>query len=127
MNAIQPFATGAPVFPSLQEEATLGFDVNFTPAGWPLFLQFKIADYLSRRGKFAGEHNNCPYFRISLYKRNESFQHQNLKQLAKIEPEVYYATPAFVREQDFNRFFSTSEIFTNTVFIRVEDVPDLRV
>jgi|SRR5579883_2957397 len=68
VNAIQPFAKGVPFFPSLQEEANIGFDVNFTPAGWPLFLQFKVAEYITRGGRFKADHGNRPYFRVSIYK-----------------------------------------------------------
>ncbi len=52
-------------------------------------------------------------------------QHQKLKALAIREPEVYYAVPAFIREEDFNSFFANGDVFTNTVFISLRDVPDL--
>ena len=122
MNVLYPTASGAPFFPSLQREASLGYDINFTAAGWPLFLQFKLADYMTRRAKYSRLYNG-PFYRVAVHRRKDSDQHNLLKSLATREPEVYYVAPAFRRQRDFNRLFVNDEVFTNTVFIPLDVLP----
>lgn len=123
MSAISPAARGVPFFPSLQQEASLGYDVNFTTAGWPLFLQFKLADYMTRRAKYAPIYGGRPFFRVAAHRRKDSNQHNLLKRLAMLESEVYYVAPAFYRQREFTRFFVDGEVFTKTAFIPLQILP----
>jgi hypothetical protein len=88
MNALQPAIVGAPLFPALLQEGKSGYDVSFVPTGWPLFLQFKLAEYLkTRRSKYWRDHH-MPYFRLAIHKRRHSRQHNLLRELSRIESEV---------------------------------------
>ncbi len=124
MNALYPNASGVPFFPSLQQEASKGFDVDFTTAGWPLFLQFKLAEYLTRRAKYL-QYYGGPYYRVAIHRRKDSRQHNLLKNLTLRESEVYYVAPAFRHQSDFNRLFVSGEIFNKTAFFPLNGLPSL--
>lgn len=124
MNALYPNARGVPFLPSLQQEASKGFDIDFTLAGWPLFLQFKLAEYMTRHAKYSQLYNG-PYYRVAIHRRKDSRQHNLLKDLSLREPEVYYVAPAFRHQSDFNRLFVSGEIFNKTVYIPLNDFPSL--
>jgi hypothetical protein len=123
-NALFSTASGVPFLPSLIQEKKLGYDVNFTAMGWPLFLQFKLSEYLSFHSSYSRSRGE-PCYRISVYRLLDSDQHNLLKGLAGREPEVYYAAPAFSRQSDFNRYFINGEIINKTVFISLESLPSL--
>ena len=125
MNAFRPTMVGSPLFPSLLEEANLGYDVAFAPTGWPLFLQFKLARYMKQRNaKYWGDYN-APYFRIDMHKRDKSNQHNLLRDLSKVEPEVYYAAPCFYQKSDFDNFFVTDRILMKSQFFPVSVLPKI--
>jgi hypothetical protein len=44
-----PWVVEAPVFPTQRNEAQLGWDVRFPVVGRPVFIQFKVAEALTRR------------------------------------------------------------------------------
>lgn len=58
---------GAPVFPSLQQEGSTGggYDVHLPAIPYPLFLQFKIPQVLSRHSSL------CPPGYVAPYSREE--------------------------------------------------------
>lgn len=120
--------SSAPRLPSLLEEAKIGYDVEIPRRGLPLFLQFKLAQYLkpNSRARCSSSYNQ-EFFRITLYKRTKSRQHNLLCELAQKSPHVYYTAPAFYLERDFNRFFINENIINNSVFIplrRLEEIKD---
>jgi hypothetical protein len=125
MNALQPAVVGTPLFPSLVAEAALGYDVDCTPAGWPIFLQFKLADYLKTRRAKQWPAYGVPYFRVTVRRRIHSSQHNLLRALSEAESEVYYAAPAFYRQTEFNQAFVSNEILSESAFIPLRDLPDL--
>ncbi len=125
MNGLQPQITGVPLFPSLVQEAELGWDVNFKPTGWPLFLQFKLSDHMQRSRARYWSLYGSPYFSIAIRRRDHSQQHNLLKALATFEPEVYYAAPAFYREADFNTAFVSNTMTVQTMFIPLASLPSL--
>jgi hypothetical protein len=125
VNALQPDIVGAPLFPSLVAEATVGYDVDFTPTGWPIFLQFKLADCLKTRRAKQWTYYGAPYFRMSIRKRTHSNQHTLLRGLSATEPEVYYAAPEFYRQADFNVAFVSNSIIMNSMCAPLKDLPDL--
>lgn len=117
-----PYTTGVPFFPSLIQEKTRGYDVNFTNTGWPLFLQFKLSDYLTLHSSYSRS-RGAPCYRISVHRLQDSDQHNLLKGLSSREPEVYYAAPAFSTQGEFNRYFVNGEVFNKTTFIPLSSLP----
>ncbi len=107
----------APVFPSLLEEADLGYDVKFSFIGSSLFLQFKTSDYLEKpNAKYWNEFKG-PHFRFRLYRLDRSSQHNRLVLLAEKEPHVYYCAPLFNSEADFSTFFLKEELSDKSVAV----------
>jgi hypothetical protein len=125
MNALQPDVVGAPLFPSLRAEAGTGTDADFSPAGCPLFIQFKLAAYMKTARAKQWATYGGPYFRVVVPSRTRSNQHNLLRELSKVEPEVYYAAPAFYRQIEFNQAFVNDEILLQSRFIPLRHLPDL--
>jgi hypothetical protein len=125
MNGLGSAISGTPLFPSLFEEAQKGYDVDFTLAGWPLFLQFKLADYLSIGNSKQYSFYGSPYFRFSIRPINKSKQHNLLKDLSKEEPEVYYVAPSFYKLVSLNDLFKSVSIFMQSVFVPLTDLPSI--
>ncbi|PVA08804.1 hypothetical protein DC366_17020 [Pelagivirga sediminicola] len=74
---------GAPVFPNLVQEATLGYDVRIDFPAVPLFFQYKLPELMTRASAFEIAGGLCPgltleFFRIALMRRDVSAQHQLL-------------------------------------------------
>lgn len=116
----------APILPSLQQEATDGWDVKLPIYGVDYYYQFKISDYLSRRnakyirdGTYPG-----PYFQFLLYKKNYNSQHQNLRRLSKTHENVYYVAPEFKDTDEFNNAFLSKTISAGSRLIRVAECTD---
>lgn len=123
IDSLKPSIQGAPMFPSLIEEAKLGFDVSFKKTGWPLYLQFKIPEYLTNRTAREYSFHRHPYWRISIRQSQRSQQHNLLVNFAKNEPNVYYATPTFHTELDFHNYYLGNGILTNSLFIPLSLLP----
>ena len=59
-----PNADAVPYFPSLRQEAQLGYDLKIGFPGFPVFIQFKIAEGLTRRRSKYWQTYGRPYFRF---------------------------------------------------------------
>src|SRR5258708_12819379 len=96
--------SAAPVFPSLISEGQPGggWDVRLDRPGVPLFLQFKLSDYMTgaacreRKGGF-----NLPCYRMNL-RRPPSRQHEMLLDLEATAAEAYYVAPPFHQAEHLN-------------------------
>lgn len=108
----------APTFPSLYEEGKKGggYDVKIPFKGTPVFLQFKLSDYLSR--KSAKEHISLslklPYYRMHLRPLRHSQQHQLLLDLEATGEAVYYIAPEFHLPKELNRHYLTRTVVKNS-------------
>jgi hypothetical protein len=97
-----PHLIAAPLVPSLQQEADLGFDVAIEGRWLLLCLQFKIPTRLVRRSAAQAEAFDVPYFRFQVKTdttRNGQSQHNTLcdlqQSLSGIGEHVLYAAPIF--------------------------------
>ncbi len=95
-NGTGPGFKAAPYFPSLYVEGKEGggFDVQI---GSALFLQFKLAEELTRRSARETQKGllEPTFFRFSLHRRDRSSQHQLLIELEGQGNQVYYIAPEF--------------------------------
>ncbi len=84
-----------------------GFDVKIEPKmGRPVFIQFKLSDYIKGpKGKcFAGL--NKPYYKMGLRPLSISIQRSLLLDLETSgEKNVFYIAPVFHLSNDFNKYF----------------------
>ena len=84
-----------PILPSLQQEASTGWDAQLPLVGKDYYYQFKLSERLSRSnakyikdGTYPG-----PYFRSALHKASGNRQHRRLKDHAQTNPDTYYVAP----------------------------------
>lgn len=108
---------GAPRFPSLYEEGKKGgYDVKIPLRGRPVFLQFKLSDYLERSN--AKEHKNgtltVPYYRMHLRPARHSDQHQLLLDLEASGESVFYIAPEFHLPSELNSHYLSNQVVTNS-------------
>lgn len=108
---------GAPRFPSLYEEGKKGgYDVKIPLKGIPIFLQFKLSDYLERTN--AKEHKSgllgVPYYRMSLRPTRHSDQHQLLIALELSGETVFYITPEFHLSSELNKHYLNKQVLINS-------------
>lgn len=87
-------------FPTLNQEANLGFDVAFN-TNVPtilVFLQYKVSVKLIRKNATDWDMFNNEYYRFKIYPESKSNQHNLLMNLAGLGHSVYYCAPAFIEK-----------------------------
>lgn len=120
--------TGAPVFPNLVQEASLGYDIRINYPGVPLFFQFKLPELMRRGTAFEIAGGHCPglqvpFFRISMMRRDISRQHALLMRLEARYPGcVLYAAPALAQARDFDVAYNAGEVARQSVFFSPNDI-----
>lgn len=124
--------TKAPKFPSLLEEAKLGFDVNIELPGAAVFFQFKVGNLLKRStareiATDAIPGLTVPYFRAAITRRDWSDQHKHLVELERLFPGfVFYAAPLAISESEFHNSYTQCRVHLDSVLISPNDIGFLR-
>lgn len=111
---------GAPVFPSLQQEGWLGYDVQIP--GVPLFLQFKLSDYTSKASAKQANVLGVPHYRMYLRPLRHSDQHELLRDLEGAGFTVFYATPEFYTPDELNRAYDQGRVAERSAFWAPSDI-----
>ncbi|KMY68933.1 hypothetical protein AAU61_05035 [Desulfocarbo indianensis] len=109
-----------PLFPSLNAEGRLGYDLRLIYGSVPLFLQFKLSHLMVR--SYVKEVLDCgmqePLFRFYLHATRHSRQHPTLLDLEVGAGNlVYYAAPAFHEGHELNEFYLRKKVFWNSCFV----------
>lgn len=121
-----PGVQSAPEFPSLRDEASLGYDLRLQYPGFPIYLQFKLSDWLSRPTAREWAWHQEPYYRVPITPRMRSDQHNLLKGLVDAgEDAVYYVAPLFHTLDDFNAAYAGDQIVSRSAWFRLQDLPRL--
>jgi hypothetical protein len=122
-----PGVKGAPTFPNLYSEGKAGggYDVKIPAKGFPLFLQFKIPQVITRATSKQPAGFSRPYYRMHLLRRKHSLQHQSLLSHANRGRLVYYVTPTFHTTTDLNRHYDKRAVPQNSIFIRPNQIGPL--
>lgn len=110
--------TGAPVFPSLIAEGYLGYDLELPIVGNPVFLQFKLSDYMVRSTAEGADKVPIPHYRMHLRPLKHSKQHELLLALEKKGRKVFYAAPEFHSSEDLNEAYLRNEMIERSAFFR---------
>ena len=87
VDALGGRLTAAPLFPSLRDEARLGYDLKIATPGFVLFLQFKLSEGMvrasaheisqdSRFAPVASSATSALFYRMHLRPRRHSAQHK---------------------------------------------------
>lgn len=117
---------GAPVFPSLYEEGKKGggYDLKIPLAGRPIFLQFKLSDYLKKRSarEYQQRLLDVPYYRMHLRPLRHSDQHNLLLDLEASGEAVFYIAPEFHLPEELNDFYLRKAIVLNSAAFSPSDI-----
>jgi hypothetical protein len=116
--------TAVPVYPSLNQEGNLGYDVAMDRGGIPLFLQFKLSDYMVRRSAIEVQNGllEPPFYRMHLRSLKHSQQHPLLLKLEQAGNEVYYVAPLFHQPSELNDAYKKHEIKQRSRFFKPSDI-----
>lgn len=109
---------GAPIFPSLIEEGSLGYDLSLPIAGNPLFLQFKLSDWMVLDSAKGADKVAVPHYRMHLRPLKHSKQHDLLLRLESRGKCVFYAAPEFSRAEELNDVYQKKNVIQRTAFFR---------
>ena len=129
VRAAKASVIAAPVFPSLQEEGKAGggYDLKLPLAGRPIFLQFKLSDYLEKKN--AKEHRDgvlpVPYYRMHLRPTRYSDQHNLLLDLEYAGETVFYIAPEFHRPAELNDFYLRKVVIPHSAAFSPRDIGPL--
>lgn len=111
--------TAAPLFPSLYQEGQVGggFDVMLPYPVAPIFLQFKLADFMGRRSASEWQLFGAAYYRMHLRPRRFSRQHALLLNLQAPSRNVYYVAPHFHQTWRLNWCYLNRQVATWSIFV----------
>lgn len=119
---------GVPVFPSLIQEGQPGggWDVRLQRPSVPLFLQFKLADYMKMNSCKEGRQGfPVPCYRMYIRPARLSEQHQMLLDLEDADNDVYYSAPAFHQPSELNDAFENRKLLQRSIWLRPSDIGEL--
>jgi hypothetical protein len=123
--------SGAPVFPNLNQEAQLGYDVRIDLPASPLFFQYKLPELMVRStaaeiSQYALPGIRVPFFRMPLMRRDLSEQHELLLRLERRFPTaVYYATPDIEDNNVFNTAYNAAQVHQQSVLFLPREIGPL--
>jgi hypothetical protein len=116
-----PGISAAPVFPSLYQEGQSGggYDVMIRAGATPLFIQFKLCDFMSRATAHEAKSGllTCPFYRMHLRPARHSRQHELLLALEQSGQLAYYAAPTFHKTEEFDSAFLSRSVVQKSVWI----------
>ncbi len=110
---------GPPEFPTLYAEGQSGggYDVKI-PFGIPVFLQFKLSDYLSRRSAKEFDKFKNPYYRMHLHRIDHSNQHRLLLEWENKGEAVFYIAPEFHEPSVFSDHYLKNTIVEHSAVFK---------
>lgn len=122
--------TAVPIFPSLQEEAEVGYDAKLlSKKGKFLYLQFKLSNCMKARSareyKVFGHSLSLPYYRFEIMSERISRQHSLLVSLEDEQPLTFYAAPAFYLNHEINTYWNSNSVTRNSVFVKPSSIGNL--
>jgi hypothetical protein len=116
----------APVFPSLIQEAQLGWDLFVDRPGMPLYLQFKLSDCMKgQRAREVKDGFNPPFFRFHLRCSADNNQHSLLLELNNRGEDVRYIAPAFFQNEELNAAYNDRQVIDRSIQLTPADIGNL--
>lgn len=114
----------AAVFPSQIAEGREGggYDMEIQLSGYPLFIQFKLSEYMISSSANEWHLYNQPYYRFKIRSHKKSQQHDLLLQLEDEMNNVFYVAPEFWKLIELNQFFMKEEILYSSAFFRPSSI-----
>jgi hypothetical protein len=112
-----------PIIPSLVEEGNVAYDAQIPLIGFPIFLQYKLSHYLTRRNARQWKYYNSRYYRFKIWPANVSNQHNELVALSQSQLYVFYCSPVFYKKIDYISYHMSNQICQNSNFIPCSALP----
>ena len=124
----EPKIISPPIFPSLFKEGQAGggYDVALDRPGRPLFLQFKLSQYMSRNSARECRLNEMKprFYRMHLRSRKKSQQHVLLQELENSGlGDVFYCAPAFRTVGQLSDHYRQNRVESESRFVRPSELP----
>jgi hypothetical protein len=100
-------------FPTLREEARLGFDASFETGLYDgvMMVQHKIPEYIQR----SKETYQAPFFRFGIRNLKKTRQHNLLVGLEDLGFQVFYVAPKFLRSKELLAFHENGTLLQESV------------
>ena len=125
--------TQAPRFPTLREEARLGYDMKIHLPARVLFIQYKrpecmVSTAAREISRLQIRDLPVPFFRMPIMKGMRSDQHDRLLDLEeKNADSVFYATPALHDVYEFNLAYGATRVHHESFFFSPKAIGRLPV
>lgn len=114
---------GAPIFPTQRQEGQFGgYDLEIPRNGIPLFLQFKLSDYLTRSNSLEWNLHGQPYYRVFLRRRDKSDQHRLMVEWQAAGHEILYSAPVFHTQDELSARYNDARVVESSAFFRPGDI-----
>jgi hypothetical protein len=118
---------GAPILPSLREEADLGYDAKLAFVQYVLLMQFKRSEFVSRShpGSPTWPTIGSRHYRFSI--DTDGDQHARLEaarngfRAGTDIGEVFYVAPLFYLEEDLHRYYLADTVLENSILVEPDN------
>lgn len=109
--------------PTQIEEYNVGYDarIRLDARVQPLYFQFKISEFLSRKNAREYSDFSGPYYRFKIWPEDRSPQHNSLVDLSKDGSFVAYSAPLFCTEKEFGCY--QNDVLTHSVLVPCRGLP----
>ena len=119
----------APIFPSLRQEGAPdgGYDVELNFPGFPLFLQFKVSEYMTRNSAREAGWVPIPFYRFAIRCIGDLNQHNMLVNLEKRRGTVFYVASGLRNKVDFDLSFCRRIVADRSLWVppsAIGQIPD---
>jgi hypothetical protein len=105
---------GAPIFPSLQQEAVFRTDMNSSSV--LLFIQYKLSERIVGTAASLNDDWGVPYYRFPIHPKNRNKRHELLLNLEDMNNLVYYIAPEFHTKSELYEALMQKALLTNSTF-----------
>ncbi|MEP7339402.1 MAG: hypothetical protein ABI977_16815 [Acidobacteriota bacterium] len=100
-------------------------EVDTTPRGYALFLQFKASEFMKRKNAGESKLVGLPYFRFPIYRKTQSNQQALLSEIEKHGYLVFYATPKMHEAVNLNGAFFDERVVAHSLFVSPQEIGEL--
>lgn len=109
--------------PTQIEEYNVGYDarIRLDARVQPLYFQFKISEFLSRKNAREYSDFSGPYYRFKIWPEDRSPQHNSLVDLSKDGAFVAYSAPLFCTEKEFGCY--QNDVLNHSVLVPCRKLP----
>ena len=118
-EVFRPSMRMAPIFPSLRQEGAPdgGYDVELNLPGFPLFLQFKVSECMTRATAGEAGWVPIPYYRFAVRCGGSPNQHNLLVELEMQRCNVFYVAPGLSNKVDFDLSFRRRIVAARSLWV----------